>query len=131
MFAFWWMKFSGTPHEKDFYAVKLFNPPSDQVFVDIGSNRGEGILSALLVHNQDIDMYGFEPNPLVYDKLQAYYAQNKKIKVHNVGLADRDSEHELFVPYYRKWMFDGLASFDYHEAKDWLKTRLWLYDEKS
>lgn len=26
-------------------------------------------------------------------------------------------------------MFDGLASFKYKEAKDWLKSRMWRYNE--
>lgn len=37
---------------------------------------------------------------------------------------------ELNVPFYRNWMFDGLSSFDYSSAHDWLENRLWGYKEK-
>jgi hypothetical protein len=37
----------------------------------------------------------------------------------------------LFVPFYKNWMFDGLASFNVDEANGWLKGRVYFYDERS
>ena len=118
------------PHEDDFNAMKLFNPASEELFVDIGSNRGEAILSMLISADSNNKIVGFEPNPLIFDKLKKYFENNSRVLVHNIGLADVDEEHDLFIPFYRKWMFDGLSSFKYEEANDWLKTRLWGFDEK-
>ena len=73
---------------------------------------------------------GFEPNPLIYNKLLNKTRSFDNVKVYNYGLAATNREENLYVPFYRKWMFDGLASFDYAAAKDWLKTRLWKFDEK-
>ncbi|MGD9558212.1 MAG: FkbM family methyltransferase, partial [Mangrovibacterium sp.] len=34
------------------------------------------------------------------------------------------------IPFYRKWMFDGLASLNYDSAKNWLTHRLWMFDQQ-
>ncbi len=124
------IKIFKTPHENDFNALKMFNPDSTQVFIDIGSNRGEGIQSTLIFSKFSNPIIGFEPNPLIFNKLKDYFISNKRVLVHNCGLGDADQELSLFVPFYRKWMFDGLSSFKYDEAKNWLRTRLWGYKEQ-
>src|SRR6202030_3324313 len=43
------------------------------------------------------------------------------------GLSDRTGEMLLYVPYYKRWMFDGLASFDREEAAGWLQGRVFFY----
>jgi hypothetical protein len=45
-------------------------------------------------------------------------------------LANVSSEQTLYVPFYKKWMFDGLASFDAKSAGDWLKGRMYFYDDR-
>lgn len=127
---FFFMELRKTPHEYDFNAIKLFKPDTNQSYVDIGSNRGEAILSMLVSTKLKPKIIGFEPNPLIYKKLKKYFDKKENIVVHNVGLANENGELELYIPFYRKWMFDGLGSYKLEEAKDWLKSRLWLYDEK-
>ena len=128
-FKFYIMNLMRTPHEYDFKAIKLFKPDTNQVFIDIGSNRGEAILSMLIMTNSNTQIIGFEPNSLIFKKLKNYFNKNEDVVIHNLGLADENREHELYVPFYRKWMFDGLGSFKLEEAKNWLQNRLWLYDE--
>lgn len=128
--AFFLMKINKKPHENDFNALKMFRPNNEDVFLDIGSNRGEGILSMLVQTNLNNNIIGFEPNALIFDRLKKYFSKNNRVLVHNVGLSDKNEELVLYVPFYRKWMFDGLSSFRYEFANDWLKTRLWRYDEK-
>lgn len=130
-FKFWMMRITKFPHEDDFNAIKLFKPSVEQVFIDIGSNRGEAILSMLIVSDFSCNVIGFEPNPLVFKKLENYYNGNEKVMVHNLGLANKNQELDLFVPFYRKWMFDGLSSFKYESADNWLRTRLWGFQEKN
>ena len=101
-----------------------------QVFVDIGSNRGEAILSMLLVSGFKCSIIGFEPNPLIFGKLKKHYNSNERVTVHNLGLAEKNQELDLFIPFYRKWMFDGLSSFKYESANGWLRTRLWGFHEE-
>ena len=124
------MKMRNIPHENDFNAIKLFKPNANQCYVDIGSNRGEAILSMLIMMQIKTNVIGFEPNPIVFKKLKKYFHKNGNIVVHNVGLANENGELTLHIPFYRKWMFDGLASYRLEEAKDWLKGRLWLYNDK-
>ena len=117
------------PHEEDFNALKLFKPKDDQVFIDIGSNRGEAISSMLATSKTAIKIIGFEPNPLIFDKLKSQFTKYKFVEVHNCGLGDLNNDLTLYIPFYRKWMFDGLSSFKLKEAEDWLETRLWRFDK--
>lgn len=126
---FWMMSVRHVPHEHDFEAMKLFHAGVDKVFVDIGSNRGESILSMLLMNQTATHIVGFEPNPFIFDKLKSEFHKKKNIVVYNMGLANENKECPLYIPFYRNWMFDGLASFKYLSAKNWLKTRMWQYDE--
>lgn len=124
------MKIRHHPHEYDFRAIQFFKPDVDQVFVDIGSNRGESVLSMLLMSSSKRRIIGFEPNPFIYKKLENKFHKKEDVVIHNVGLAENDKELDLYIPFYRKWMFDGLGSFKYEAAANWLKTRLWLFNEK-
>jgi FkbM family methyltransferase len=125
------IKAAKVPAEHDFNALQLFKPNPGQVFIDVGANRGETILSMLLFKNFGNKIIGFEPNPLVFEKLKNnYFIRDKRVLLHNYGLSSTSGEMVLYVPFYRKWMFDGLSSFHYAEAEDWLKTRLWAFDER-
>lgn len=117
-------------HEDDFKLIKWFEPKADQVFVDIGSNRGEAITSMLIMNNLGTKIIGFEPNSATYKKLKGYISKREEVLIHNIGLGNKNEELTLYVPFYRKWVFDGLASFKYENAKDWLRTRMWFYKEK-
>ena len=123
-------KRSGKPHEHDFYALNLFDIPQEKVFVDVGSNRGEGIQSTLVTMKGKNKIIGFEPNPLVFEKLANYFNGHQRIELYNCGLGANEQSNTLYVPFYRKWMFDGLSSFKKTEAADWLKTRLSGFKEK-
>ena len=126
----WFIKASKNPHENDFKAIRQFKPKKDQVFLDIGSNRGEGIASTLACLNFDNQIIGFEPNQLVFEKLAKHFRNNSRVSVNNWGLGNKNEELILYVPFYRRWMFDGLSSFKYESAANWLKTRLWRYKEE-
>ena len=124
------VKITGNPQEKDFLLLSKFKPAQDQVLVDIGANRGLTIVSISLFRHMKNKIIGFEPNLLVFDKLKnnRFIRKNDRVTLFLCGLSNNNGKLPLFVPFYRKWMFDGLASFDYHLAKDWLTHRLWNYD---
>lgn len=124
------IKITKKPHEQDFKALSLFQPSPDQVLVDIGSNRGEAIASMLIQSKLQNRIIGFEPNPLIFTKLNNYVRKNSRVKVYNCGLGNSNQIQKLFVPCYRKWIFDGLSSFYYESAESWLKNRMWRFDEK-
>jgi FkbM family methyltransferase len=122
---------SNRVHEEDFDALKLFKPGTNATYLDIGTNRGEAIQSMLMRTADDVSIVGFEPNPLVFAKSNGAYGNHKRVKINNFGLGNEPLELTLFIPFYRQWMFDGLASFHYDQAADWLRTRIWHYQEKN
>lgn len=119
------------PHEYDFRGLNHFSPKNDETFIDIGVNRGESLLSMDILRGNKNKIIGFEPNPHVYQRANQSLGYKKHIQIHNVGLSNTNGTLELNIPFYRKWMFDGLSSFDYSSAHDWLENRLWNYKESN
>ena len=117
-----------TPFEEDFNALQLFPESSDAVFVDVGANRGQSI-DAILLKRRNGAVISFEPNGSLYQKLCKLYRDNPRVTVHNLGLGSERGEFKLFVPSYRGFMFDGLASFDKESAATWLRGQLYGYQE--
>lgn len=115
-------------HEKEFELIKMFSNPSNNVFVDIGANRGDAIHS-ILMREPDASVVAFEPNGLLASKLNRLYGKDHRVRIHNCGLGDSSNSFELYVPFYNNYMFDGLASFKEKNARDWLKGRIYGYTE--
>ena len=126
------MKLTKMPHEPDFYALASFNPLPDEVLIDVGANRGMTVISMLLFENLKNNIVAFEPNPLVFNKLTNNFliCKNNRVSLYNYGLSDQNGQRTLYVPFYGKWIFDGLASLDYAAAKNWLnKERFWRFKQ--
>lgn len=85
----------------------------------------------MLLKTKNARIQLFEPNPLLSMKLERLYRENERVSVHSFGLGDDTTEHVLYVPYYKKWMFDGLASFDREAARTWLKGRVFFYRDQN
>jgi FkbM family methyltransferase len=116
-------------YEQDFGALALFPDSSTTLLLDVGANRGQSTDSMLLkTKNARIQL--FEPNPMLSDRLRELYQANERVSVHRFGLGDNTVEQMLYIPYYRKWMFDGLASFDRDAASMWLQSRVFFYRER-
>jgi hypothetical protein len=79
---------------------------------------------------KNVRIHQFEPNKLLFEKLKGLYGRNERIMISNIGLGDEASESTLFVPFYKEWMFDGLASFNEDMARNWLKGRVFFYQER-
>lgn len=118
------------PFERDFRALALFHPAKGALFLDVGANRGQST-DAILMQQANIRIQMFEPNELLFARLKELFAGDSRIVFNNFGLGDESTEGTLFVPFYKKWMFDGLASFKEQEASDWMKGRVYFYDEQS
>ncbi len=107
------------PHEADFSALSNFRPQPDEMLVDVGANRGQSIES-ILIHQPKANIVAFEPNPCLWPCLKRRYDHRSNIQIHLMGLSDNEEFLELFVPVYRGFVFDGLASVEYAEAYSWL-----------
>lgn len=117
------------PFENDFNALPLFPDTGDMLFLDVGANRGQST-DAVLMRSKRLRIHLFEPNRVLFENLQRMFGGNERIVLNNFGLADENSEGVLFVPFYKKWMFDGLGSFNKDEAANWLKGRMFFYKDR-
>jgi FkbM family methyltransferase len=118
------------PFEKDFEAIRLFPKIEDALYLDIGGNRGFAI-DAILMKNRNCKIYSFEPNPKLFKKTEARFKNNGRVEVYNWGLGDKEGEFILYMPVYRGYEFDGLASLKIEHAISWLKNNnLYFYKEK-
>jgi FkbM family methyltransferase len=118
------------PVEDDFKALGIFGFTKDQIFVDAGANRGDTV-QAIRISYPENKVMAFEPNVLVYEKSKKSFKNDRFTEFINAGLSDHDEELELNIPFYKGYMFDGLASFKENEALDWLKTRIFFFSEKN
>lgn len=124
----WKQSTFGSYHETDFELLKQLTYPENAILIDVGANRGEALQSMLNACPRGVKLVAFEPNPLVFNQLKKHFKTHKNITLHPVGLGSERKILNLFVPFYRNWMFDGLASFNQQEARDWLKNRMWRFN---
>jgi methyltransferase, FkbM family len=111
-------------HEEDFEALPLLPKTSNELFLDIGANRGAAIQS-ILMRRPDAKIVGFEPNWYLLSKAKNFYAHDRRVVIHNVGLGNAQGSYQLYIPFYNDYMFDGLASLVEKNAQDWLPTRIY------
>ncbi len=122
-------KLRKAPFEFEFEILKYLNP-NGRSAVDVGANRGQSIDSVRLYHKK-AQIFSFEPNEGLFDKLVARFKNDKNLTLHNMGLGKDELSAELFVPYYRKFMYDGLASFSEDRATSWLNAEtVWKFNPK-
>jgi len=117
------------PFENDFNALSLFPEVSGALFLDVGANRGQST-DAILMKRKHIKIHLFEPNELLCGQLKDAFGSNENIVINSFGLGDETTEGVLVVPVYKQWLFDGLGSFNEAEAADWLKGRMFFFDER-
>lgn len=108
-----------TPFEADFRFLARWAPRPGEVFVDVGANRGQSI-DAIRLYHPDALIHAFEPNAHLAVQLARLFAEDGALAVYRCGLAAREETRQLFVPVYRSFIYDGLASFDEAECRSWL-----------
>lgn len=106
-------------HNPNFLGFRHLNIPHGDI-VDVGANRGQSIESfrVLFPHWPIIS---FEPNGERVSDLKWVYRSEPHITVRHAGLSDTNSTMTLYMPRYRGWTFDGLASLNRREAMEWLR----------
>jgi FkbM family methyltransferase len=116
----------GIAFEKDFDAVRGFPSPPGAQYLDVGANRGQST-DAILARNTTCRVHAFEPNGLLHGWLSGLYGSESRVTIHPFGLGDEEGEFTLFVPFYRGFMFGGLASLSREDAGGWLRHNLLFY----
>ena len=97
----------GRPHDPDFAALRYF--PPRQVLVDVGGNYGQSIQSMRLMQ-PDAEIVSYEPNAELASKVARLFATDSRVTVRPYGLSDEAGIFDLYLPYYRKFAYPGLAS---------------------
>lgn len=114
-------RFFRSVYIRDWQAFTMLQLSSGQV-IDVGSNRGQSIESILMVL-PDREIIAFEPNLNLASKLERFYKNRLNVKIVSKALGDRPGSFILYMPKYRGWVFDGLASLDRAAAMSWLNSK--------
>jgi FkbM family methyltransferase len=115
------------PYRKEYRGIRAFHM-QNPLFVDVGANRGMSI-STLRTMRPDARIIGFEPNYHLVEKMRRLFAGDADIRIEPFGLGDKEDELTLYVPVYRGYCFDGLASIYKQNAERWLNPdRLFGFD---
>ncbi len=109
------------PSEPTYEMFRWFPFEQGREFLDMGSNRGQTI-DSMRMFRKDVAIVAFEPNPVLFDRLQRRYRSDGLLTIHNIGLGEIEDRLTLYIPSYQGYVFDGLASFDRREAADWLNA---------
>ena len=114
--------------EIDFLLLSRLHRPS--LAVDIGGNWGQSI-EALKRTAKPAKIISFEPNPVLGQRLTDVYAKDASVQIERCGLGDEAGGFTLYVPRYNGFIYDGLASLDEGEARNWLNPdSMAFFDEK-
>ncbi len=112
---------------EEFALLKRFGPV--RLALDIGGNWGQSIYALKRCAAPD-SIVSFEPNQELAARLQKRFSDDENVDVRAHALSDTRGQFELFVPRYRNYVYDGLASLKQQEALDWLNAdRMMSFDE--
>lgn len=118
----------GAVHDREFGVVAQLPRGEDDLFLDVGANRGQSIL-AIRHYRRDARIISFEPNPLIFARLHRRFAATPGVTLHPFGLGPVAGHFPLFVPSYGKFPYDGCASFSEAAARDYFSDdTLFFFD---
>lgn len=107
------------PHEREFNVLALIPSSLEGCYIDIGGNKGQSIQSILLF-KPTAEIFCFEPNLLLAQKLKTRYRTQTNVRVINKALSDAVGVLSLFVPCYKRLACDDLASLNRESAANWI-----------
>ncbi|MEO9969571.1 MAG: FkbM family methyltransferase [Hyphomonadaceae bacterium] len=115
------------PFEEDFNILERLDL-GDRLCLDIGGNRGQSI-DAIRLMKPDCKIISIEPSGALADALRRNTQEDLNTEILNIGLGDEQGSFDLYTPFYRNFMYDGLASFSEEEASQWLNAdTVWRFD---
>ena len=109
-------------HDPAFAALQDLARQDDELFVDVGANRGQSILS-MRRYRPDAPIICFEPNPRMVLWLRSHFAAHPNLRLIEMGLGAKVQRRTLFTPHYRGFPYDGLATFDEATARTYLSEK--------
>ncbi len=109
----------GLLHDPAFAAVARLPRRPDDLFLDVGANRGQSILSLRRLR-PDAAIVSFEPNPAMVRWLRGHFQEGPTWTLEPFGLGVAADHRTLFTPRYRDFAYDGLATFSRDAARAYL-----------
>jgi FkbM family methyltransferase len=106
-------------HDSAFAALVDLPRRENELFIDVGANRGQSILS-MRRYRPDAPIVCFEPNPRMMLWLKAHFAAEPMLTLIEAGLGPRVQRRTLYTPHYRGFPYDGLATFCETTARRYL-----------
>lgn len=115
---------SGHPHEADFAAFRLF-PHRNGLFLDVGANSGESVLSFRLF-NRTSAVLSIEPNRYHEPDLRFLKRWVDGFDYRLYAAGDRNGTATMYVPVFRELPLTGEASFCQDEAAEnfWVREQV-------
>lgn len=114
-----------SPHQKHYGALAYISSTPDDLFLDVGANKGQSIESIRLF-KPDNPIIAFEPNPKLVRQMRRRYASASNCKINLFGLGEAPGSFKLFIPKYRRAEYDARASLDKEEVTRVLNEN-WVY----
>ena len=106
-------------HDADFALISRLPVRADDLFLDVGGNRGQSILSIQAIR-PDVRIVSFEPNATMFAWLTRHFASDRRVGLIPVGLGAAPSHRVLYTPAYCGFTYDGLATFSREGARKYL-----------
>lgn len=129
-FYYYSRKYLRISHEREFSVLRLLPRLADDLYLDVGGNHGQSILSMRL-YRKDMKIISFEPNPYLYDEIVRRFGADPLLDVRNYGLARQGATLPLFTPSYRGFVYDGISTFSRENAESYLSEKtLYFFDPK-
>ena len=110
-------RYFGFKIEEDFHLLSHLDKVG--LAIDIGGNWGQSI-EALRWTCKPQRIVCVEPNPYLSRILRSRYKAQPEITILENAISNAPGENHLFVPRYRGFVYDGLASLDKSSALEWL-----------
>lgn len=119
------------PHQNHYSALAYISTKPDQLFLDVGANKGQSIESIRLFKPNN-PIVSFEPNQKLRKLLKERYAKSNNQKIEVFGLGDKPGSFRLFVPTYGGIEYDAKASLNQAQANRVLNKKLvYAFDERN
>jgi len=120
-----WM---GLVHDSQFAAIGPLPRGPNDLFIDVGANRGQSIL-AIRRFRPDAQIISFEPNPVIFQHLKRKFGGVAGVSLREMGLGEQHRIQTLYVPSYKNFVYDGNATFAADKATAYLNSdNLFFFD---
>jgi FkbM family methyltransferase len=120
-FYHWSRSRFGLLHDSAFAVIGRLPRRDDDLFLDVGANRGQSILS-LRKMRPDAAIVSFEPNPAMVRWLRRHFTEDAGWRLEPFGLGAMADRRPLFTPRYAGFAYDGLATFSAEAARAFLSS---------